>query len=123
MIELTFTLIVDSRNQFVDVASTSDTDNSRPRITCSFLNPTKDKKSCTVLFGLGQVRNCYESLTNEITVRANQTHISVDLPIFLTGNVSQIVCFVVAASDGVLTANIEGMLTAYPGNIRACSMY
>ena len=107
-------LTADSRNQFFDVDTVFSTYNTL-RISCSFLNPipVRNKRSCTVLFGLEQDRSCDESLRNEHAVRANQSHVSVDLPItsFPTEDVSKTICFVVIASDDTHTAEAKGMLT------------
>jgi hypothetical protein len=89
------------------------------RISCSFLNPipVTNKRSCTVLFGLKQDRNCDESLRNEHVVRANRSRVSVDLPItlFPTESVSETICYVVIASDDTCTAEVKGMLLVMAG--------
>lgn len=79
--------------------------------------PAKNKRSCTVLLGFEQERSCEEALKNEHTVRANQSYVSVDLPIsiFPTEDVSESICFVVIASDDKHTAEAKGMLTVIPG--------
>ena len=110
--------LADSINRLFDVDTVFSTNTLR--ITCSFLSPTpaKYKRSCTVLLGSKQEPSCdqlTQPLKNEYTVRANRSLVSVDLPIFPTENVSQTMCFVVIASDGVLIAEAKGMLMVIAG--------
>ena len=97
------------------------------RITCSFSNPiqVKNKRSCTVSIGSGQEQSCdqlSQTLRNEYTVSANQSHVSVDLPTiyFPTESVSKTRCFVVIASDGLLTVESKGMLTVSIAGTHLC---
>ena len=109
----------DSRNRLFDVDTVFNTNTLR--ISCSFLNSisVRNKRSCTVLFGLEQDMSCDESLRNEHTVRANQSHVLVNLSVtfFPTEDVSKTICFVVIASDDTHTAEVKGMLTVIAGII------
>ena len=69
------------------------------------------------MFGPEQDRSCDESLRNEHTVRANRSHVSVDLPItfFPTESISETICYVVIASDDTHTAEAKGMLIVTAG--------
>ena len=93
------------------MSANSDADSLR--ITCTLINPVQayhGERFCKVLFGLEEGERCSNNLSYSLSKQDNDAealHLSVDISSLLLTNENMTLCFVVIASDGRLTAEID----------------
>ena len=99
--QLFMIIFLDCSNNFVRVGA----DSSSYTITCVFLTPSADtKKSCNVTYGLCQHKKTQNVGTSDPT---DSDTITVQLELE-SSMLNQTLCYVVKASAGVVTIEVEG---------------
>ena len=105
--------MTDSQNNVFHLDTVLDAD--KLSITCMFVSPLQavGERSCKVLFGTGQENRC-NNLSHSLAIQRNEVkvlHLSVNVSSVLEMMYSKTICFVVVASNGMLTAETEMVLS------------